>query len=197
MYHSSWCCEMQLKTLCLGLLEISDATGYDIKQMFERSLNHFHAASYGSIYPALKQLEQEGHVSSRIETGGPHPGKRLFTLTEQGHAHFIKSLSETEPDETIRSEFLVLMFFSHLLETRVLEEKLDRMEQQYNSKLAMLESLLDQEHSAGIRFTIEFGISALAAKRDFIRKHRREILQEHRETPGCDSRQTLPVEKSS
>ena len=186
---------MQLKTLCLGLLEISDATGYDIKQMFERSLNHFHAASYGSIYPALKQLEQEGHVRSRIETGGHHPGKRLFSLTEQGHAHFIDSLSETEPDETIRSEFLVLMFFSHLLETPVLEKKLEQMEQQDNSKLAMLESLLDQEHSAGIRFTIEFGISALAAKRDFIRENRRKILQNHKELPDSGSRQKLPVEK--
>jgi DNA-binding PadR family transcriptional regulator len=186
---------MQLKTLCLGLLEMSDATGYDIKQMFERSLNHFHAASYGSIYPALKQLEEEGHVKSRIETGGPHPGKRLFTLTEQGHAHFTKSLSETEPDETIRSEFLVLMFFSHLLETPVLEEKLERMEKQYNSKLAMLESLLDQEHSAGIRFTIEFGISALGAKRDFIRQHRRKILQNHKQSPDCFPRQKFPLEK--
>jgi hypothetical protein len=89
------------------------------------------------------------------------------------------------------------MFFSHLLETPVLEQKLERMEQQYNSRLAMLESLLDQEHSAGIRFTIEFGISALAAKRDFIRKHRRDILQEHRETPDCGSRQAFRVEKSS
>ncbi|MEJ2316152.1 MAG: PadR family transcriptional regulator [Gammaproteobacteria bacterium] len=186
---------MQLKTLCLGLLEISDATGYDIKQMFERALNHFHAASYGSIYPSLKQLEEEGHVRSRIETGGPHPGKRLFTLTEQGHEHFIKSLSETEPDETIRSEFLVLMFFSHLLETPVLQEKLEHMEQYYDSKLTMLESLLDQEHSAGIRFTIEFGINALSAKRDFIRKHREEILREHKESPDCGSRQKLPVEK--
>ena len=187
---------MQLKTLCLGLLEMCDATGYDIKQMFEHSLNHFHAASYGSIYPALKQLEQEGHVKSRIETGGPHPGKRLFSLTEQGHAHFIDSLSATEPDETIRSEFLVLMFFSHLLETPVLEEKLEQMEQRYDSKLAMLESLLNQQQSPGIRFTIEFGISALSAKRDFIRKNRRKILQNHKESADCGSRHHLPTEKS-
>ncbi len=187
---------MQLKTLCLGLLEISDATGYDIKQMFERSLNHFHAASYGSIYPALKQLEQEGYVKSRIETGGPHPGKRLFSLTEQGHAHFIDSLSATEPDETIRSEFLVLMFFSHLLETPVLEEKLEQMEQRYDRKLAMLESLLNQEQSPGIRFTIEFGITALSAKRDFIRENRRKILRHHKQSADCDFRQNLAVEES-
>jgi DNA-binding PadR family transcriptional regulator len=183
---------MQLKTLCLGLLEMGDATGYDIKQMFERSLNHFHAASYGSIYPALKQLEQEGHVRSRLETGGHHPGKRLFSLTEQGHAHFIECLTGTEPDESIRSEFLVLMFFSHLLETAVLEQKLDRMEARYNSKLRMLESLLDQQHSAGIRFTIEFGISVMTAKRDFIRKHREHLLLNHKKQPD---RRKLPLEK--
>ncbi|MGD8265297.1 MAG: PadR family transcriptional regulator [Chromatiales bacterium] len=183
---------MQLKTLCLGLLEMGDATGYDIKQLFERSLNHFHAASYGSIYPALKQLEKEGHVKSRLETGGHHPGKRLFSLTEQGHAHFIESLTGTEPDESIRSEFLVLMFFSHLLETTDLEQKLDRMEARYNNKLDILESLLDQQHTAGIRFTIEFGISVMTVKRDFIRKHREHLLSHHRKP---SDRKALPPEK--
>lgn len=186
---------MQLKTLCLGLLEMGDATGYDIKQMFEHSLNHFHAASYGSIYPALKQLEQEGHVRSRIETGSHHPGKRLFSLTDQGRKHFVNALFETEPAETIRSEFLVLMFFSHLLDTAVLEKKLDRMETNYSRKLEMLESLLDQEHSAGIRFTIEFGISALAAKREFIRNNRDRLLASHMQPPDYSAQKRQSMEK--
>ena len=85
------------------------------------------------------------------------------------------------------------MFFSHLLETPVLEEKLEHMEQRYDSKLAMLESLVDQEHSAGIRFTIDFGINVLTAKRDFIRKHREEILREHTKSTDISSRQKLLV----
>ncbi|MEJ2309475.1 MAG: PadR family transcriptional regulator [Gammaproteobacteria bacterium] len=175
---------MNLKTLCLGLLEMSDATGYDIKQMFENSLNHFHAASYGSIYPALKQLEQEGHVTSRLVSGERHPDRRLFSVTEEGHRHFIAALAGEEPGETIRSEFLVLMFFSHLLETPDLEKKLDRMESIYSDKLEMLETLAAQPFSPGIRFTIEFGISAISAKRDFIRAHRESLLATHRQEPA-------------
>ena len=173
---------MQLKTLCLGLLDFSDATGYDIKRMFEYSLNHFHAASFGSIYPALKQLEEEGHVSSYVEPGERHPDRRLFRLTSEGRQHFIDALSGTEPSETLKSEFLVLLFFAHLLETEELEEKLAAMEQRYDAKIAELESLSDPDcHRPGIQFTIEFGIAAMQARRDFIRKHRDDLLATHQD----------------
>jgi DNA-binding PadR family transcriptional regulator len=179
---------MNLKTLCLGLLDLQEATGYDIKQMFEQSLNHFHAASYGSIYPALKQLEQEGFVKSRVEAGDRHPDKRLFSLTDAGRKHFIEALAETEPAESIKSEFLVQMFFAHLLEPAQVDEKLEQMYNIFDSKLAYLESLSGQAMSPGMRFTLDFGIAAIRAKRDFIHSHRNRLLAEHRtgqeETPG-------------
>lgn len=172
---------MNLKTLCLGLLEMQDATGYDIKQMFEQSLNHFHAASYGSIYPALKQLEQEGLVTSRIESGDKHPDKRLFSLTGAGLDDFTDALVEAEPAESIKSEFLVQMFFAHLLNSHELAQKLEHMESLYTRKLDYLESLPDDDFSAGVRFTVEFGIASIRAKRSFIRNNRARLLAEHRE----------------
>ena len=52
---------MDAKTLCLGALQFGDASGYEIKKMFEDGLlGHLHEASFGSIYPALTRLEEDG-----------------------------------------------------------------------------------------------------------------------------------------
>ena len=55
---------MDVRTLCLGILSLGDATGYEIKKLVaEGSFSFFSEASYGSIYPALTKLTDEGLVS--------------------------------------------------------------------------------------------------------------------------------------
>jgi PadR family transcriptional regulator AphA len=57
---------MDVRTICLGILTRGDATGYEIKKLFEDDgYQHFVEASFGSIYPALNRLTEEGLVSVR------------------------------------------------------------------------------------------------------------------------------------
>ena len=52
---------MDTRTLCLGALQLGEASGYEIKKMFEDGLlSHLHQASFGAIYSALNRLEKEG-----------------------------------------------------------------------------------------------------------------------------------------
>ncbi|MCM3338595.1 PadR family transcriptional regulator [Paenibacillus sp. MER TA 81-3] len=53
---------LQAKDIVLGLLMQGPKSGYDIKQEYEIELSHFFDASYGSVYPALKQLEKSGMI---------------------------------------------------------------------------------------------------------------------------------------
>ena len=39
---------MDIRTLCLGILTWGDASGYEIKKIFEDRLSYFYEASYGS-----------------------------------------------------------------------------------------------------------------------------------------------------
>ena len=58
---------MNVKTLCLGYLSLHEATGYEIKKDVEDGLfSHFIEASYGSIYPALNQLANEGATAIKL-----------------------------------------------------------------------------------------------------------------------------------
>ena len=70
---------MNIRTLCLGILSFREATGYEIKKMVEDGMfSHFIDASYGSIYPALTQMLNEGTSDgSRRRTVGQAGQKGL------------------------------------------------------------------------------------------------------------------------
>ena len=67
----------------LGMLRLGKQTGYDIKQLVDRSTRFFWAASYGQIYPELKRLEDAGLVRGSAD---PQGGRRrhAYTLTDEG-----------------------------------------------------------------------------------------------------------------
>ena len=175
---------MRVKTLCLGALCLGDATGYDIKKLFEAAFNHFHGASFGSIYPSLKQLEEKGHVTHRVEAGEKHPDRKLFHVTDEGRASFLSELAQTPALEQLRSEFMVLMFFAHLLPTEVLQQKLDEMENHYSEELNYLESISGCEgHTSGIDFTIGMGKEVLRSKLKFLQKQSKTLLASHQNPP--------------
>jgi DNA-binding PadR family transcriptional regulator len=173
------------KTLCLGALTFQEGTGYDIKKLFETAFSHFQSAGYGSIYPALRQLEHEGLVSCRIEPGEKHPDRKLFRITPAGRAAFARELAATPAQEQLRSDFLALLFFAHLLPTEVLAAKLDQIEASYLSELDYLESLRAAgNQTAGIAYTIEQGIRVYGSKLELLRERRESLLASHRQVPA-------------
>ena len=54
-----------LEYIILGFLMGCAASGYDLKQYMAESTSYFFDASYGSIYPALKRLEEKKLILSR------------------------------------------------------------------------------------------------------------------------------------
>ena len=74
---------MNVRTLCLAVLQFGDATGYEIKKMVEDGMfNHFIEASYGSIYPALTRMSDDGLVTCRTEAQSGKPDKKIYSITD-------------------------------------------------------------------------------------------------------------------
>lgn len=125
---------MDVKTVCLGVLSLGDATGYEIKKLFEDGpFSHFYEAGYGSIYPALNSLLEKGLVSCVAQEQDGRPAKKVYSLTEAGEAALRDALHEPPQRDKIRSDTLVMLFFGHLLDPaqrrRVYEGYLRHFEQ--------------------------------------------------------------------
>src|SRR5437763_5357522 len=67
----------------LGMIAFGKQTGYDIKQIVDRSVRHFWAASYGQIYPELRRLEEQGLITGHDEPSGGR-ARTVYKLTEAG-----------------------------------------------------------------------------------------------------------------
>ncbi len=168
---------------------MGEASGYEIKQVFEDAFSHFYVAGFGSIYPALASLTGEGYVTvSNIEQE-KRPAKKVYRITESGREAFVAALADTYPHHRVRSDFLVLMVFAHLLSPEQLGAVFDTRLADIEQQMVQVEACLDDEECdcpvpPGAQFTIGFALAILQAGRDYIRQHRDELthtLQEQQE----------------
>jgi PadR family transcriptional regulator AphA len=96
----------------LGMLRLGIRTGYDIKQLVDKSTRFFWAVSYGQIYPELKRLEEAGLVTGASDPQGGRQ-RRAYELTADGERALDEWLrsADTPPVET-RDAALLKLFFA-------------------------------------------------------------------------------------
>ncbi|WP_028972894.1 PadR family transcriptional regulator [Spirochaeta cellobiosiphila] len=118
---------MSLKYGLLGLLGYSDATGYELKKIFDESLNFFWQAQKSQIYKELVNLEKQGWLSVSLVLQEDKPNKKVYSLTPEGREAFLKWLKEDRDnsDLPIRSSFLMKVFFLGELSKERAIEKLE------------------------------------------------------------------------
>lgn len=169
---------MDVRTLCLGILSLGDATGYEIKKMVaEGSFSFFSEASYGSIYPALTKLMEEGLVLCRTEHQDRRPDKKIYSLTPAGRAQLESTLEKDPGPDRHRSDFLAALLFAEAVAPeRTVDLIADRMDQ-HRSKIASLKALLDDEEMTAVsRFVIEYGIATQQAALRYLEDNKHLLI---------------------
>ena len=190
---------MDVKTLCLGVLTEGDKTGYEIKRRFEEAFSHFFGAGYGSIYPALAHLTRQGMVTCRSVEQDKRPDKKVYSLTAPGHAALLDELMATPPRHKVRSEFLVLTYFAHLLPPDRVATVVDQMIATWEPLLAEIESHCHchddggepaGEIPPGMRVAAGYGRAVVGAALAYVREHKAELV---REVAEGRNREALPM----
>src|SRR5687768_3931891 len=85
----------------LGLLTFREMSGYDLKQLINKSITHFYwSPAKSQIYGELRRLESHGLVTMREVPQTLRPDKRLYRITPQGTEAMMRWLehSGVEPD---------------------------------------------------------------------------------------------------
>jgi DNA-binding PadR family transcriptional regulator len=169
---------MDVRTICLGILTRGEATGYEIKKLFdEDGYHHFVEASFGSIYPALNQLTRDGLVEVRAEAQEKRPDRKVYSITPSGRSAFVASLLKPLPEDRHRSPFVFAMLFSHLLPHERVVSMLDNYIRVSEEKLAQVSGATASPQTPGEKFVSGFGRAVYEAMLDFLRTHRHEIEQ--------------------
>jgi DNA-binding PadR family transcriptional regulator len=157
----------------LGILTRGDATGYEIKNLFQDDgYQHFVEASFGSIYPALNRLCEEGLISVREEAQEKRPDRKVYSITPTGRSAFIASLLKPLPEDRHRSPFVFAMLFSDLLPPQRVATMLDDYIEQTEAKLAQLNEGNTRPKTEGDEFANGFGRAIYEAALRFRKSQR-------------------------
>lgn len=93
---------MVLKTLeSLGPLH-----GYGIARRIEQTSGDLLSVNYGTLYPALLKLEQEGDIASEWGTSENNRKAKYYKLTRAGRKRIEKEAREWEQTTAILARFL-------------------------------------------------------------------------------------------
>lgn len=167
---------MDVRIICLGLLTREDATGYQIKKLFEDGrFNYFVEASFGSIYPALNRLTKEGLVSVREEAQTKRPDRKVYSITEKGRRAFLDALLKALPEDRYRSPFLFAMMFMEQLPSERVRDLLDGYIATIETRLALLKSDCQKPATEGEDFVCGYGRTVYEAILAFLRDRRHQF----------------------
>jgi len=97
-------------TLALMILKTLEALGpqhgYGIARRIEQTSGDRLVVHYGTLYPALLKLEQEGYISSDWGVSENNRRARFYTLTRAGRKELARESSEWVRTTEIVARFL-------------------------------------------------------------------------------------------
>lgn len=172
---------MNVRTLCLGVLTFQEASGYEIKKMVEEDVfNHFIDASYGSIYPALTKMLEEGLVTVRAEEQTGKPDKKVYAITAQGRAELARALAVDPVNDKFKSEFLFQILLKEYLPATHISDIYQAQMDYLMQELDHLENCNNEgPPHAGMDFVAGYGRACLSAGMKYLQENRERILSEN------------------
>jgi DNA-binding PadR family transcriptional regulator len=172
-----------LEFAVLGLLHESPMHGYELRKRLSGVLGTFHAISYGSLYPALKDLAARGWVVEDASSSQDPRGRIVYKLTAEGKEHFQTLVAEAGPDTWEDERFGVRMAFFGRTEAavrlRILEGRRSRLEE----RLDALRSSLSRTRERLDSYTLELQQHGLESVEREVR-WLDELIETERATPS-------------
>ena len=135
---------MTLDYAILGFLNYQPLTGYDLKKVFDRSIQHFWHADQSQIYRTLNRLTEDGAVRMEIVEQIDRPDRKVYSVTPTGRERLLNWLKLPFPQEDSRSKPLVQMFFSGQISDERMLEKLTESLAGMKRQMAMFDMIPDQ-----------------------------------------------------
>ena len=168
---------MNARSLCLAMLSMGDASGYEIKtQSVEGDWSHFVDASFGSIYAALKALEEEGLVTFRQEGDPGRPPRKVYSITPKGEEELTAAFVQAPPEDKFKSGFLMHVIFADRLSKAHLANILDRRIAEYETRLSNIKRMMDTFSQPGPQWAGGLGINCMTAELNYMRAKRDELI---------------------
>jgi DNA-binding PadR family transcriptional regulator len=123
-------------------------SGYDIRKESEGSIGHFWSESYGQIYPALRDLKDQGLIRRSPGKSTGSRDRQVYEITERGREALAAWRAEPPRDMPLRNELLLKLFFGRAGEAGSEIEWIDRrldLEREALREFGRIRELINRE----------------------------------------------------
>ncbi len=169
--------DRKIDLVILGLLFHENLTGYDIKKRIDGAISFFWKGSFGSIYPALSDMEKSGLVEKRREETKGRREKILYHITDKGIDSLKAWLNAEQAVNDLKYETQLKLYFGGAEDKDAAIKNIGHFEEQVRIDLAVLkaykenlEKVLDQKDHIYYYLTVTFGIDTYEAYLRWCRK---------------------------
>lgn len=181
---------MSLRHCILGLLALRPMSGYSLRSVFDRSVNHVWSGSPSQIYASLRSLELAGLATAERVIQNTRPNKTMYTVTPDGEEELRRWLTSPVPMSFAKDEFLARIFFANEISDDQAAELLEQYARQLEASIAYLEGERKEVLSRPTRRarTRHFRVLSLDLKVAGMRATREAALQAVDELRGARAR---------
>jgi len=168
---------LNAKTLLLAILNLREATGYEIRKLStEGPFSYFAEISYGSIYPTLARLEEEELVVSRLEQDPGKPERKVYSITEAGHQAFCEAMTQPPAMDKFKSEFLLVAMSAAFIPAKYVERAIDERIAFLHGQMAMIQSHTSECDHSCTSWVGEYSRHIMLSDLDYLESRRDELL---------------------
>jgi DNA-binding PadR family transcriptional regulator len=172
---------MKAQDVILGILMNGSKSGYDIKKDFETVFSYFYDASFGSVYPALKIMDQEGLIKKETILQESKPNKHVYSISDKGKEAFHSYLSSPVASDIVRSDISMRLFFGDYAESDLVVSWIETIVRQYEQSLRTVEQYkaeLSDQLTVTQKICISLGVNSYRNEIETL-KAGLTMLQEH------------------
>ena len=191
MYGGNMARERKIDMVILGLLSHEDLTGYDIKKRIDGAISFFWKGSFGNIYPALRDMENQGLIK-RSDTSVGGRERITYHITKTGKQTLKNWLSDEQVGNELRYETLLKLFFGGAEKKEVTIRNIEVFEEQIRQELKLLKAYgevlkqrLDVEDHLYYYLTVSFGIDTYEAYLRWCTKAKKMLKEAYTKANDC------------
>lgn len=166
---------MSHRYLVLGLLAERPMTGYDIKKHVTGTLTAVTNASYGTLYPTLHKLLEEGAVVMKEIPQKGRPSKKVYRITEHGRRELEGWLKQPAAADQVRREFLLKLYLAKDLPAQHLLNLITNRRDELEATLQTLRSEKDGVSNPYQAWVVDYSLSLCEAEIDWLQQLEDEI----------------------
>lgn len=163
MAHSS----LDVRYLILGLLAQHPMSGYDVRRFLKARSWLISTPSFGSIYPALRALEQDGLVTVDVLSRPDRPPRKSYSITEAGRRTLqVWAEQSAGPGAPLKAFLMRLILADSLSQAGLVAHLTER-----RSQVAAHQATIEDSHSSvegggdlGRRLTHSYELALAAAE---------------------------------